>query len=75
MVNKRAREIDQDKKLSKRLMQSTPMRLLAFMDADGRQTPEVDHFHVIEDECLYEFYAIDITSIHLHFACTTFTSI
>ena len=43
----RWREIDQDKRLSKRLMQSIPKRFLVFMDADGRQTPKEDHFYVV----------------------------
>ena len=47
MVNNIQREIDQDKKLSKRLIQSIPKKFLAFIDADGRKTAKEGHFFVI----------------------------
>ena len=47
MVNDMQREIDQDKKLSKRLIQSIPKKFLAFIDADGWKTPKEGHLLVI----------------------------
>ena len=45
--NKWQREIDEDMKLSKRLMQPIPKRYLAFIDADCRPTPIEDNVYVI----------------------------
>ena len=76
VVNKRWREIDQDKKLSERLMQSIPKRFLAFIYSEGRQTLKriiqiIPYF--LEKSVV--FFVIYINSIHLHFCVQSFNDI
>lgn len=64
------REIDQDNKLSKRLIQCITKRFLAFIYAKGRQTPK-STIPIINELFFVQFYIKDTNAIHLHFCVST----
>ena len=68
-VSRRLRETDQDKNLSKRLIQSIPKRFLALIYTERKQTPKCTI--LIMNEFLAIFCKI-LFSVKF-FACTPFT--